>query len=305
MGNKYRRGNYDTFRRRLNAPLVTVELAYDDQEFQLNDSDADILIQIRTAHVLWQTERLFNHAFAAVPSDCQKIAWIDCDFVFLEDDWSDSASELLDRFALVQLYEYLIDEKQDGDSRPLNSSDTTANSIASLLAKGEPITDLLRMNVSPNTGRNKGVAGGAWAARRDLLDKHGIYDACLLAGNDRAVVAAALGRFDITISNWLMNQRTAEHYLEWALPFYETVQGEIGFAPGTALHLWHGDPAHRAAKIRRYDGLVEFNFDPVHDIAIDDNGCWRWNSNKPDLHNYVHTFLTQREHFETLSTDDG
>ena len=86
-----RRDNYRIFRDRLGVPLLTVELAYGPQ-FELGESDADILIQRRGGDVLWQKERLLNIALDALPGSCTKVAWIDCDVVFGEQDWPERAS---------------------------------------------------------------------------------------------------------------------------------------------------------------------------------------------------------------------
>ena len=53
IGYRRRPANYRLFRERLNVPLVTVELAY-GPDFELTQSDADILVQLRGEDVLWQ-----------------------------------------------------------------------------------------------------------------------------------------------------------------------------------------------------------------------------------------------------------
>ena len=73
--------NYRAFRRRLNVPLVAVELFYDSKP-ELTKSDADILIQISGRDVLWQKERLLSIALRSVPDHCDKVAWLDCDLLF-------------------------------------------------------------------------------------------------------------------------------------------------------------------------------------------------------------------------------
>ena len=41
--------------------------------------------------------------------------------------------------------------------------------------------------------------------------------------------------------------------------------------------------------------LQKFHFDPHTDIAIDSNGAWRWNSDKPALHEAVRRYFEQRK----------
>jgi hypothetical protein len=58
--------NYKTFRKKLGLPLLTIEFSYDG-EFQLNSSNADILIQVAGGDILWQKERLLNLAIKKIP----------------------------------------------------------------------------------------------------------------------------------------------------------------------------------------------------------------------------------------------
>ena len=59
------------------------------------------------------------------------------------------------------------------------------------------------------------------------------------------------------------------------------------------FHLWHGSLRNRAYK-NRHEGLRQFDFDPSRDIALDDNGTWRWASDKPEMHAFVRDYLMSR-----------
>jgi len=101
MRYKRRFSNYKVFRKNLNLPLVAVELAYSNT-FELQEGDADILVQLRGGAVLWQKERLLNAALQALPKRCRKVAWLDCDIIFQMVNWADAAGQLLDRVAMIQ-----------------------------------------------------------------------------------------------------------------------------------------------------------------------------------------------------------
>jgi hypothetical protein len=124
-----------------------------------------------------------------------------------------------------------------------------------------------------------------------VLDRHRLYDACIVGGGDRVMLCAALGKFDYSIQTQRMNPRRAEHYLAWARPFWETVQGQVGCLPGRLFHLWHGDLRDRHYA-DRYLNLAEF--DPFADIAVADSGCWRWSTDKGDLHAAVRRYFDSR-----------
>src|SRR5262245_44674343 len=103
MRYRRKRSNFKIFREYLRAPLVAVELAY-SSEFELQEEDAEILIQLRGSAILWQKERLLNVALAALPETCRYVAWIDCDIVFGLADWTQSVSSLLDRCPILQMF---------------------------------------------------------------------------------------------------------------------------------------------------------------------------------------------------------
>jgi len=296
---RYRRrlANYHTFREHLPLPLITVELAFGgEEEFDLREGEADILIQLRGRDVLWQKERLLNVALRALPSECTKVVWLDCDvIIFSEDSWPKEVSDLLDEFLLLQPFSRVHHLPRD---LPLGEAgQTTAefgdSSAASVIASGVPARTCLR---SRRRGRKEGVnsPGVAWAARRELIGEHGFYDACIVGGGDREMTCAAYGCFDVAMQIHGMNERQEEHYLAWAKPYFESVGGAVTFADYDLFHLWHGEMRDRRSR-ERYEGLGRFRFDPYEDIAIAENGSWRWASDKPQMHQYVKEYFASRK----------
>jgi hypothetical protein len=278
---RYRRryANYRAFRDRLNVPLVAVELAH-SPDFELTEEDADVLIQLRDGDVMWQKERLLNVALASVPDTCRKVVWVDCDIVFETEDWAERVDALLERFVLVQAFSHAHHLDTDGEAI------ATQPSAAHALASGT--NEFGRPTLRGAGSTNNGLA---WAARRELLEDAGFYDACVVGGGDLAMVAAAHGRFDVATRN--MSDRQVGHYLEWARPYHEMTGAETGFADGLVSHLWHGDVESRRYR-DRHDGLKRFGFDPADDIAHTADGAWRWNTDKPDLHAHVRSYFASR-----------
>ena len=103
-------------------------------------------------------------------------------------NWADLAIEKLEHFPLIQPYSALINLESNGEfpteplkhiRRPIGNPD-----VFSTL----PI-DALRHEF-----KGKGAACGyAWAARKELIRKHGLYDACIIGSGDRAIFCAAIG----------------------------------------------------------------------------------------------------------------
>jgi hypothetical protein len=82
--------------------------------------------------------------------------------------------------------------------------------------------------------------GLAWAARRELLDQHGFFDACIIGGGDRAMASAAYHCFDELMKSHSMNKRQQDRYVGWAKPFYESVRAEIGYTEMSAIGIHVG-----------------------------------------------------------------
>ena len=290
VGYRRRLENYRLFRGCLNVPLVTVELSFDGT-FQLRPGDADILVQIHAGAILWQKERLLNVALSRVPEGCRKIAWLDCDIVFGNTDWSQRASRVLDEFPIVHLFEERVDVPEHAGLDQLRSRNDfpSSRSAVQKMAAGDATLEELLLAGSPPSS----TVGLAWAGRREVLDEHGFYDACILGSGDRAMLCAALGKFDYGVGALRMNERRKEHYLAWARAYFAAVGGRVAYIPGTLFHLWHGALQDRRYQ-HRHRQLASFDFDPFADIAIHHNGAWRWASDKRELHAFVKSYFESR-----------
>jgi hypothetical protein len=290
---RYRRrlSNFKTFRKWLNVPLVAVELSYGD-DFELQEEDADVLIQLSGGAVLWQKERLLNLGLKGLPEGCRNVAWVDCDILFGSEDWAESAIRLLDNFAIIQLFKNVHYLRFNSSERfSITESDLTRPSAAFSISSGVPATTAIGHSL--NTREGTSATGFAWAARRELLNQHGFFDACILGGGDRAMNCAATQCFNEMAKRHYWNKHQQNLYSAWAEPFYKAVGGEIAHLDGDIYHLWHGSVRDRNTRAR-HEGLQKYQFNPRIDIAIGENGCWRWNTEKPDMHNYIRRYFSLR-----------
>ena len=243
-GYRRRLSNYRSFRRHLPLPLVTAELSF-GAPFELNEGDADVLIQIRGKDVLWQKERLLNLALKVLPRECEKVLWIDADVVFEQADWYKHAEDRLDRYPLLHLFSERVNLSREQVVLPSLSADRTAVSahskcisIGYKIAEGIVVSNDLRNADAPLVSGS--TCGLAWGARRSLLEGHGLYDRCILGGADRAMLCASLGEFSYASEALQMNQWQRDDYLNWARPFFESVDGRVSYVEGRVFHLWHG-----------------------------------------------------------------
>ena len=106
------KSNYIEFRKHLNHPIVTVELAFKEQPFFIDDS---IRLRGSNNNILWQKERLLNIALESLPKTVDKVAWLDADIIFENPNWLQEAEKALDDKPVIQLFEEVhesVDEKQ-------------------------------------------------------------------------------------------------------------------------------------------------------------------------------------------------
>ena len=286
--------NYETRRRNQRAfaaafaasslRLLTVECAFRNDAFVLPDSP-DVL-RVRARDLMWQKERLLNLIIARLPASCTKVAWLDCDVLFENSAWAVETSRLLDEYPIVQPFDTAVRLPRG----------TTVDEGRSHARQGFGAVHGLAPH-AVRSGRDEahGETGLAWAARREVLARCGLYDACVIGGADHAMAHAMCGDFDSGCVQLLLDNRNRHwrHFVGWGARFCDEVRGRIGFVPGAALHLWHGPHADRAYS-RRHRLLEEYGFDPDTDLRIGRDGCWEWATDKPEMHRSVAEYFTQR-----------
>lgn len=290
---QYRRrlDNFRLFRARVRAPLLVVELEV-DAESDLAPRDADLVVRLHDGDVMWQKERLLNVAVAHLPPECTAVAWLDCDVILDRDDWVEVACRALDRAPLVQLFRdrYNLGRGVLPDDVEDPAAFATGHSLAFRLQEGVMPSVV---NEVGTVRRWQASLGLAWAARRDLIARHGLYDAGILGGGDRALVGAALGQMAAVAGPWFANDAQMAHYRGWAEPFHAAVGGRMAYVEGRLFHLWHGEHVNRGY-VSRYRDLRPFGFDPACDLRLSPEGAWRWNSEKGAMHAYVHDYFRSR-----------
>ena len=277
--------NYHRFKAafdRSAARFVTVECAFDNQPFVLPGRN---VVRLRATDVMWQKERLLNLAISGLPSECQKVAWVDCDILFQNPAWLTHTSRLLDQFALVQPFQKVVYPGK-GEISYSPDSVTFVQSFGSVMSSAPK--ELLTTEVSRH-----GHPGFAWAARRDLLMSHGLYEACVVGDGDHMMAHAACGDWDSPcILRSIAASDHRNHFRQWAAKFYQATRGRIAYVPGTILHLWHGASRHHSG----YESvkLDAHEFDPATDIRVGSSGALEWNSTKPELHRSLRDYFAAR-----------
>jgi hypothetical protein len=280
VGYQIKRDNFRIFRTRLRSqgvPLMVVELAIGTAPFELDHDDADHLVQLRGAEILWHKERLINLGLKQLSPSCDKVVWLDADVLFERDDWPTATSRLLEEYVVVQPFSMSVRLKRgetwmhNTDYLPVGSSE---HEVLHSLAFGVSVkgyTALSRYLVA-------GHSGYAWAARRSLLDQHGLYDANIFGNGDLNMAHAMFGPHHIREGH--LSSRAGEHIRAWAQRFHADVDSSVGFLDGWVQHLWHGDKANRRYETR-LEHLPEVDFDPASDLTIEPSGVYRFARSGP------------------------
>ena len=218
VGYRSRYRNFQIFRRSLNAPLITVELSFNDS-FELDPEDSTALIRRKSPDVMWQKERLLNIALSMVPEECRYVVWIDCDVVIRSPSWIRRVREQLNQHQMVQLYRKVAHVRKGTGKTTVERKEVLfeETSVVSYIRGRDPEKPDLELTRSR---RQRGLCNGmAWAARRNLLNAHGFYDGSIAGGGDTAIASAAFGQMDAAIAYHGMNGDQIKYYLDWAAPF--------------------------------------------------------------------------------------
>lgn len=278
--------NYRKFRensKRQQLKLLTVELAFGDDPFRLTEEDADVLIQLRTQAVMWQKERLLNIGLQHLPKDCDKIVWIDGDLIFKDDHWVKKTCKLLEEYNIIQPYSGFVrlpkgvNNFDQGQEKDHEGSIKGMGFVYSLVHGSFKV----------------GNPGHAWAARREIFDEIGFYDRLIIGSADKLMAYAFIGYIDVGFKRE-HNIPMQAHQGQWMRAASKKIKQSVYYGDGLVLHLWHGDEKDRQHVNR---GLILFQneFDPEKDIKLDNNGCWAWNSEKPELHKNVKEYFWIRK----------
>jgi hypothetical protein len=280
-GYSTKRRNYRLFASNLKAGgvnLLTMECALDGNPFELFDPE---VIHVRTSSALWQKERLLNVAISKLPSTCMYVAWLDCDLLFDVSGWETNVIRLLNQFPMIQLFETVHRQARD---EPFESSHTRVDrGLVALLNGGAPV-ELVRELCQP---------GFAWASRRDTISKMGLYDAGVVGGSDRLMSLTWTQQLDEITLERVLSTKARAGFLEWKAKACDVINSAIGYLPMSIFHLWHGEQQNRLY-YERHQSLKYFDFDPAKDICINQEGCWEWNTSKPELHKWVSSYFANR-----------
>jgi hypothetical protein len=187
LGVKSRLTNFEIFAARLKkqkVPLFVIEALFPGQKSSL--AHFANVTTVECESVLWQKESLLNLLVRKLDTKFTGIVWCDADVIFENALWYKQTSRLLKEYAVVQPFAKAI-RLPRGARRYVKASehfDTFAEvyqQTPQLLLKGDFAAH--------------GHTGFAWAARRDIIESHGLYDAMIAGSGDHVMAHAFAGDF--------------------------------------------------------------------------------------------------------------
>jgi hypothetical protein len=283
-----RKDNTSRFIRKLQESRMhwmIIECAFPGQKFHLPASKN--VLHVMGEDVMWQKERLLNLGVKELPGHCTKIAWVDSDILFDDPLWAVRTSELLDDYAVVQPFENVV-MLPEGHSGYSGLGDIHQSfgchysKFPHTLLQG-----LFHLHGHP---------GFAWAARRRVFEKHGFCDFFIMGGADDVMAHAFCGDWG---SLCMKRQTGGNAALEkravgWCSKIYPEVRARVSYAPGNALHLWHGHLRDRGYDSRSPD-LSSLGFDPEQDLELSETGLWKFPGNRDDLRAWSRNYFRDRK----------
>jgi hypothetical protein len=262
-----------------------IECAFGEAPFTL--PAADNIVRVRSQSVLWQKERLLNVLIRTMPDRYTKVAWIDADILFSNPAWIPETCDALDDFPVVQPFV---------QAAPVPRGSTRATTGGDALVSFAYLYQLDPDGVLGPTYWNHGHTGYAWAGRRDWMETHGLYDACLSGTGDHLMAHGFVGDWQPECLG-IGKGAAYRHFASWSNHVYPSVRSRVGAIEGTAFSLWHGPESERGY-YNAVCTLREGGFDPAADLQVGPTGCWEWASEKSWLHDWAADYFVRRR-------DDG
>ena len=270
---------------RSGIPMILVEGCFGRRPFMLPKSDQ--VLHIRCPSVMWQKERLINLAIDHVPSSCRKVAWLDTDIFFENPRWAVETANLLDNFPIVQPFDLAL---WLPPGAMIFRGEGIAWSGFAAVSHNHP-----GLFLSGDFDRH-GHSGYAWAARKDLIRNHGLYDRSVVGSGDHLMAHAMMGDLSspcVTNSVGAANP-FRDSFHAWAKSFHQDVRSKVGFVRGAVLHRWHGERKKRRY-YRRMVGLLARGYNPSLDVRVAPSGALEWTEHGAVLGRWMKDYFTGRQ----------
>ena len=223
---------------------------------------------------MWQKERLINYGVSLLPENTEYFAWIDCDILFLQDNWVELAIEKFQDNDILQLTKKIyFGTKGETEFSPF------FNSQQSVIWQYKIHKNWLNRRKTKELPFS--APGFCFGARTEIFKDIGIYDRCITGSGDTFLIDILLGSSEIHgYSNYLTSSMI-DSMNEYKTKLLDR-KPRFDYIPVNILHLYHGTIANRNY-LPRHEILRDNDYNPYLDIILENN-VFEWNSDKKDMH---------------------
>jgi hypothetical protein len=218
---KIKKINYKKFKKNIELNkinLITFELAPSESDFEIEDS-----IKFIGNPLFWPKENLLSQCLKLYPQE-DKIAWVDCDIIFENNNWFKETEEKLEKYDVLQLFEEV-----------------------NFLKKTNLIEKKFKSTIFEFYGNknfkdgfpNQGHPGFAWAAKRKYFN---FYRENFVFSSD-VIYASSITKNYWIIDSWKIDKDLKTSIIYWCQQ--NNNNAKFGNIKGHINHLWHGSWQNR------------------------------------------------------------
>jgi hypothetical protein len=287
--------NFQRFRAHMQALGVTfwaVELVQGDLPFEVTSAERERDVQLRTRSEFFQKENLadigFRHVVRMRP-DAKYLALADADIQFFNPAVAQQTIEMLNRFAVGQMWAMACDLGPDGHPLVYPGPDgaQVSRSFGYCYVNGvEPTSVTKRYGYEWHPGY-------AWGFRRDVWEAlGGLYEHSIVGSADLHMAWAFTGKI-----GWGVDANATPAFQAdlrtWCERAAKVVGGNVGYVDGLVHHHWHGRKVDRRY-VARWAALVDNQFDPALDLTRDVHGLLHLTGRNPQLQRDLRAYMRGR-----------
>lgn len=240
-----------------NVILYVVELCYDNQKFQVTDSDNPRHLQVRGDTPLWHKENMINMGVNhLLPNNYKAFAWIDMDISFESPSWALDTLKILNGSRdIVQLFSHAIDEDHSGDTMSIFTS------FGHQYAHNKKYKNKYDVN-------NYFHSGFAYAmTKKAYLQINGLLEISILGSGDFNMAMSWIGHGVKSI-----NGNCSDNYKKSIKEFEDKSLGvRVSYIQGVIKHKFHGQKTKRFYN-ERWKILVDNKYDPYLHVEYRSDG---------------------------------
>lgn len=276
--------NYYIFKNRIEnqgAKVITIELSF-NRQFEIH---SDNVYRLTSNSVMWQKERLINYGISLLPDGTEYFAWIDCDILFLQDNWIELAIDKFKENDILQLTKKIyFGTKGETEFSPFFASQQGVIWQYKIHKNWLDRRKTKELSFS--------APGFCFGARTEIFKDIGIYDRCITGSGDTFLIDILLGSSDIHGYSNYLTSNMIDSMNEYKTKLLDR-KPRFDYIPVNILHLYHGTIANRNY-LPRHEILRDNDYNPYLDIKLENN-VFEWNSDKTDMHSRIEQYFFDRK----------